>query len=313
MTNFINGTRHSRLVLTALGAMTGAVFLLGAAVPAQAALTQGQIGSIVALLQSFNVDASTIANVQSVLSDATTTGSGTNTSTVTGAMIGYLHRGDDDQGVCYLHALLAADPNVSVDITAADMNDHCPFGPLTEQAVRQFQKDHGIPQVGFIGPQTLKELEQDLEDNPIGDQEDSSGHHEACAIVPPGHLVAPGWLRKHDYEESVVPTCQELPPGIENRLDSVSISNLAASDVSTSTATVSWATDGPATGAVYYATSSPIVFSTAASLRNSSLVTAHSFGFSGLTATTTYYYAVVSSDASGNTATSSTASFTTAR
>lgn len=85
------------------------------------------------------------------------------------------------------------------------------------------------------------------------------------------------------------------------------ISNVVATSTATST-TVTWATNEPATSQVGYGATSTLGSLTAL---DSSLVTSHSQTFSGLNASTTYYYSVQSKDATGNLATSTIAAFTT--
>ncbi|MDP2593906.1 MAG: peptidoglycan-binding protein [bacterium] len=374
------------------------------------------------MLSAFGVDAGTITNVNTILSGGTvstesTTPVSTSANAITATMIGQLGLGATGNSVCYLQTLLAADPAVYPEGRVT-----CYFGPLTAAAVRKFQGKHGIERVGFIGPRTLAAIAGDLKVNPLAvedadDTDDSDGHQgkgRLCAKVPPGHLVAPGWLRKHGGVVPLVPTCQTLPPGIALRVGggtgttttTLSITGLAASgitstgatigwmtsvgassqvnygtttsygdssaldsnlvtshsvvlsglapsttyhfqavsaatsttaassdmtfttlatpdttppiisavaagSIATTTATIMWTTDEAATSKVYYATTTPIDFTSAAMVSNASFVTAHSLNLSGLTASTTYSYAVVSADISGNTATSSTSSFLT--
>jgi len=193
------------------------------------------------------------------------------------------------------------------------------FGPLTFQAVKRFQKKWGIEQVGRVGPKTLSKVNKVLDENPIVMEENEDGNKSPCAIVPPGHLIAPGWLKKN--QAPVVPTCQVLPLGIAKKLgitpSSTSdvtpsiISSVAVSNIASTTATVAWTTNEEAKSKVYYSTTTPLIFSTALNIANNSLVTSHSLGLTGLTASTTYYYVVESKDASDNTATSTENSFET--
>jgi hypothetical protein len=90
------------------------------------------------------------------------------------------------------------------------------------------------------------------------------------------------------------------------------ISGITASSTSSSTENIAWTTNEPATSRVYYATSSSFNPALALSVSNASLVTGHVVGLSGLNANTTYYFRVVSRDASGNVATSTEQSFLTA-
>jgi len=89
------------------------------------------------------------------------------------------------------------------------------------------------------------------------------------------------------------------------------ISSLTASGVTANAATVSWTTDEPATGKVYYGTSSPLDLGSASAVNNSVLVASHSFDLAGLVASSTYYYIAESKDVANNTATSTQQSFIT--
>jgi hypothetical protein len=87
----------------------------------------------------------------------------------------------------------------------------------------------------------------------------------------------------------------------------VSISSIATSSVNNANATITWTTNEAATSEVVYGLTTS--YGTATS--SASLLTSHSIIVTGLTASTTYDYAVVSTNAAGNTATSSNQTFTT--
>ena len=89
------------------------------------------------------------------------------------------------------------------------------------------------------------------------------------------------------------------------------ITGFAATSTATTTTTILWTTNEVATSKTLYGTSTPITNANSSMVTNSALVTAHSLALSGLFASTTYYALAVSSDAVGNTATSSELSFTT--
>lgn len=89
------------------------------------------------------------------------------------------------------------------------------------------------------------------------------------------------------------------------------ISGVSATSTASTTASVTWTTNEPADSTVWYATSTPVSTTTASSTSSASLVTSHSMGLPGLTASTLYYYFVTSKDSSLNAATSSESSFTT--
>ncbi|MBA3708675.1 MAG: TIGR03790 family protein [Planctomycetes bacterium] len=86
------------------------------------------------------------------------------------------------------------------------------------------------------------------------------------------------------------------------------ISGISANSITTSSATISWTTDEVSDSLVQYGTTTSYGSSSAL---DATLVTAHSVGLSGLTASTLYHYRVLSRDAAGNLATSGDNTFTT--
>ncbi|MBI2052762.1 MAG: peptidoglycan-binding protein [Candidatus Ryanbacteria bacterium] len=235
----------------------------------------------------------------------------------------FLDPGARGDVVKILQSLLAADPDTYPEGIISGY-----FGPLTAKAVRKFQKKEGLDQVGRVGPKTLKKLNKYLQKNYIA-FEDSDGEQHVCAIVPPGHLIAPGWLRKQGGIRPIVPTCQILPLGILKKLlgsgtstggggtstpDIIAptISNVTATSTTASTTQITWLTNELSTSRVWYATSTPVIAARQI-LRavSPSLVLSHILNLSNLLASTTYYYLASSSDAAGNTATSTEQSFLT--
>lgn len=89
----------------------------------------------------------------------------------------------------------------------------------------------------------------------------------------------------------------------------LTVSSVSASVVSSSTVTITWTTSKASTSQVKYGTSSSSLSSS--TTEDTTLTTSHSVSInSGLSASTAYFYQVVSKDGSGTTATSTTASFT---
>lgn len=269
------------------------------------------------------------------------------------SLVSTIKQGSTGDQVAVLQALLAADPSIYPEGTVSGF-----FGKLTAQAVKRFQKKHDLEQVGNVGPKTLKKLQEFLAEHPLAFSVASStatstvmhrGEWEdrrPCAIVPPGHLIAPGWLKKNREDRPVISECERknLPPGIRKLLNDDDhdddgddddddrfdrrrdhgtttspvadttapvISAIGVSSISSTTATVSWTTNENATGKVYYGTTTPVALGSALTVGNSALITSHSFGLTGLATSTTYYYVLESKDAAANTATTSTQSFTT--
>ena len=100
-------------------------------------------------------------------------------------------------------------------------------------------------------------------------------------------------------EPGSTPTSDTTPP---------SITNVLASDITETSATITWTTDEKSTSQVEYGETAD--YGSATPL-DESLVTSHSVSLSGLEPDTTYHYRVKSKDTSGNEATSEDKSFTT--
>jgi hypothetical protein len=86
------------------------------------------------------------------------------------------------------------------------------------------------------------------------------------------------------------------------------ISNIAISNKTHESATITWTTNEPSTSQVRYGTTTSYSASTTLS---SSLTTSHSVNLTGLSASTTYHYQVISSNSAGAKTYSSDQSFTT--
>lgn len=149
-----------------------------------------------------------------------------------------------------------------------------------------------------------------------------------CVTKSFGHLIAPGWIKKH-AQVTVSDDCSlaGFPPGIfwlygyhststptttPSNPDTVApvISNIQASSTSSSKAVVSWTTDEKAYGTVWYSTQSSVNTNTASSTKGD-FTKDHRVALKNLSADTTYYYIVRSKDRSGNTTTSGEKSFKT--
>jgi peptidoglycan hydrolase-like protein with peptidoglycan-binding domain len=368
-----------------------------------------------------------------------------------------LNIGSQGDDVKTIQVLLASDPSLYPEGVVSGY-----YGVLTAKAIKRFQQRYGIEAAGFVGPKTLKKINELLAEgilvvtapqnatstptisiNPaaVNSALTSATSTMYCLVTPPGHLIAPGYLKKdngdnedkgddngrgnghgkekeHERRPFSIP-CNFLPPGILKKIDhgtttspvadtttpvisnisvtgitssgalvnwttneptysqfaygtttdySVTtawsgslavnytqtltglmasttyhfqvrtkdlagntatssdmvfttsavadltppvISSVAAGNITSTAATITWMTDEAATSKVYYGTSTPLNLGTALTGSNSLLVTAHSMPLSGLTASSTYYYVVESQDGSGNTATSTESSLVT--
>jgi len=220
-----------------------------------------------------------------------------------------LWRGMTNEDVELLQEVLATDPEVYPEGLITGY-----FGPLTERAVKKFQKKMGVEEVGSVGPKTLAKINELLIEGA-----GSSGK------VPPGLLIAPGIRKKIGYVPEP-PAGQVLPPGISEKLDGTAtstdeeeedeiapvISNVTATSTAATSTRITWTTDEEADSKVWYDTVTPLIIATSTpSISSAVFVTSHDLSLADLTASTTYYYLAVSADEVGNTATSTENSFTT--
>lgn len=317
-----------KLLLPLVGLfMAGFMFMPSVGMAASATST-AQINAISALLQQIQALQSQINALK-----ASQTALKAEAATQFSAFVTSLSLGSRGDAVEALQALLAANASIYPEGLITGY-----FGKATERALKRFQKENGLEQVGHLGPRTRALLNKLLEDNPVAfeddedddDDEGDDNDKRPCAIVPPGHLIAPGWLKKHDGERSLVPECQKLPKGIEKKLDDDDdddddnrgstttpdtvapiISSLSATSAASTTASVTWSTNEKATSTLWYSTTTPLNISSANRLDNNAQKTSHSYNLVGLTASTTYYYLVKISDKANNSTTTSEYSFVT--
>ena len=243
-----------------------------------------------------------------------------------------LQQGANGENVKILQQLLAQDSSIFPEARITGY-----YGRLTAKAVTRFQLRWGLPQVGNVGPRTLKKLneifarfgtttkkehkEDDGDDNDRhedGDDKDSDRHEDRDdhdrdkrpCVVPPGHLIAPGYWknfvllgRDHNGRPctatSTPPVSDTTPP---------TLSDILATNVTTTGALIMWSTNEAATSQVEFGTTTSYSASTTL---NASLVGSHSVLLSGLSTSTTYHFRVISKDAAGNMASSGDYGFTT--
>lgn len=182
-----------------------------------------------------------------------------------------------------------------------------------EQVITRIQKRltrRGI-EVEELGEDYLNDCASTTGDLP-------EGKKVTLCHIPPGNLdnsytitVGIPSARAHLAHGDTLGACAGEEPD-NGELDTTApvISEILAT-TSTSTATVSWTTDEEAASEVEYADESIATASTTTTVIDAALVISHSIDLTGLTASTTYYYIVKSTDASTNTATSSEDNFTT--
>lgn len=271
-----------------------------------------QTGANASLMQTLQMQLAALrAQVQALSQARTQVLVASNAVAETVGLLRNLREGMSGDDVKTLQAILAKYPDLYPEGLVTGF-----FGKATARAVARFQAREQLPVVGLVGPRTLEKLLKELEKDPLDreDDEDDHGEKRLCAIVPPGHLIAPGWLRKHDGIRPIVPPCQKLPGGIEGRIGATVITDVAVSAITNSSARILWKTNRPATGIVWYGTASPVM-RTGSTLRVSSSVMEkeHNLALTGLSSNTTYYYVIESTNEDGQTSISAQYSFTTSQ
>jgi len=241
------------------------------------------------------------------------------------SMIRNLREGMTGDDVKALQAILAADPEIYPEGLITGY-----YGRLTSEAVRKFQRKNGIETVGVVGPKTLKKLNEKIsdlklysEDDEDGDDDNNGRSKKLCVITPPGHQIAPGWLKKNNGQKPVVPECQNLPPGIANQIgwtkptttpDTIApiISAVVSSSTNATSTKVTWNTNELTIGSIFYGTENPLIISSTTPVINSNMFKmSHEVMLNNLATSTTYYFIINSRDAAGNTSTTSQSSFVT--
>ncbi len=253
------------------------------------------------------------------------------TATQINSFVATLSLGSSGDDVKALQALLAANANIYPEGLITGY-----FGKATEKAIKRLQKENGLEQAGRVGPKTQQLLNKLLNANPIAFETSTSTAtstgqgNRPCAIVPPGHLIAPGWLKKNGGNMPVVPPCQTLPKGIADKLGNWTPGTttppasttppvyvapqllvIEATSTAPTTGYVFWTTNKNTTSEFWYGTSTPVLASTTVKVTDSVFSASHSVNLSNLSTSTIYYYQIKVSDNTGLAATSTERSFTT--
>jgi len=203
--------------------------------------------------------------------------------------------GDD---VKTLQEFLSTDPSIYPEGLISGY-----FGKMTEKAVKKLQKKLCISQVGQVGPQTMRRINELLEEG-AGESGEHSANAEDGKHVPKGLLTAPGIQKKLCATSNATTTPDTIAP---------IITNLIATGTTATATQIKWTTNEKANGKIWYGATTSITTATPTAMVSlNEYDLSHVLTLSGLTPTTTYYYIAVSADKAGNATTSVQQSFTTA-
>src|SRR3989344_4292649 len=119
-------------------------------------------------------------------------------------------------------------------------------------------------------------------------------------------------LQAHIKHGDEIGKCNGQTPPPPGDTTAPVISSVSATSTTHNSAHIIWTTNENSDSKVWYDTSTPVAATSSTSAVSSPvLIKAHDLALTGLSASTTYYYLVQSSDASGNIGTSTEQSFTT--
>ncbi|MHB8660520.1 MAG: peptidoglycan-binding domain-containing protein [Minisyncoccota bacterium] len=166
---------RSRVVSVAIGATLFASLFSVAPIAQAATLSTTQIDAITNLLQAFGADPAVVANVQAVLEGTATSTFAVQSSAGSGSVSGgngcdvvsgNLQLGTTGAEVSQLQSFLSKDKSIYPEGSITGY-----FGPMTEDAVQRWQSAHNIVATGtpsttgfgVVGPQTLKEMDHEME------------------------------------------------------------------------------------------------------------------------------------------------------
>jgi hypothetical protein len=134
------------------------------------------------------------------------------------SLIRNLREGMSGDDVAALQTILASDPTIYPQGNVSGY-----YGKLTSEALKKFQKKHGIEAVGYAGPKTLKKLNEVIKELGLAQVRDIVNSATTTPItgqptiaykgnkfcIPPGHLIAKGWQKKNQLNPAIVTICNE--------------------------------------------------------------------------------------------------------
>jgi peptidoglycan hydrolase-like protein with peptidoglycan-binding domain len=256
-----------------------------------------------------------------------------------------LRRGDSGADVKELQGFLE-----QLSLTTASSSATGYYGRATSKAVSNLQSQVGIKQTGIfdratrsaliellvsqatssasssllIDPSSIPDPQQEIQDlknqvaqlssqlsdtqttlsdlqNQISDLTSTmSGLQTSVTSAAPAPAPAPAPTPTPAPAPSASPSHQPL-----------AISNIQAGSITTSSAIVTWTTNNPSSSEVDYSLNSLFPVAQTKTVTSSALTTTHSVSLPGLSSGATYHYRVISKDAAGSTASSSSLVFTT--
>lgn len=234
-------------------------------------------------------------------------------------LIGSMNEGMTGEQVKLLQATLANDASIYPEGKITGY-----YGKLTKEAIKRFQKKHGLSGNGTLSSETIKKLNELLHQSAIteeNDNEDNDGKHgkkHFCDSSAEWKQDDSNKGKHRGWDKINLPRCMNIPghtttpPPATTTPDTIAptISAITVGSISSLAGSVTWTTNEAASSKLYIGTTSPVT-TAVATWTNTALQTAHTAVLSGLTANTTYYFVIEATDAAGNKTLAAQGSFTT--
>jgi len=169
-----------------------------------------------------------------------------------------------------------------------------------------------IKKIEKASRERIKEHKDDDDDDYFEKHIKNTGKVVICHKDKETITIAPSALKAHIKHGDEIGKCDGQTPPPPGDTTAPVISGASATSTTHNSTHIVWVTNENADSKAWYATSTPVVAtSSTPSVSSATLITSHDLALTGLSASTTYYYLIQSSDASGNISTSTEQSFTT--
>src|SRR3989344_4606150 len=169
-----------------------------------------------------------------------------------------------------------------------------------------------IKKIEKASRERIKEHKDDDDDDYFEKHIKNTGKVVICHKDKETITIAPSALKAHIKHGDEIGNCNGQTPPSPGDTTAPVISGASATSTTHNSAHIIWTTNENSDSKAWYATSTPVAATSSTSAVSSPvLIKAHDLALTGLSASTTYYYLIQSSDASGNISTSTEQSFTT--
>lgn len=240
-----------------------------------------------------------------------------------------LKRGDSGDDVSKLQELLGNLPDLyPPEASSSDIITGY-YGRETEAAVKKFQDQSGLKQTGILDQDTKSKLFElstnstadgvasnqlaPIDFSNVADLQNLQDQISQLVANEANDAANISDLQDQIAQINLAPSPAPQPASAPAPAPSpaLSISSVQSSNITQSSATITWTTNNPSTSEVDYSLNSSLPSDQTGKVSSATMVTSHSISISHLSSATKYYYRVLSQDNTGSTASGAILSFTT--